>query len=550
VRFKFRETSQAAGIAFRHFPSQRESLLPEDMGPGMAWGDYDDDGDSDLFLVNFYGTILHPIPGNEVQKSYSSQGRCALYRNDGDGRFTDVSRQAGVDLACYGLAAAWADYDNDGDLDLYITSYGANSLFRNNGDGSFVDVTSLAGVGDPRFSTGCTWADYNMDGHVDLYVCNYVKFEFREEDRDRLSRQFGSEIPYTINPSTYPPQANALYRNNGDGSFTDVADSAGVANQAGRSLGAAWFDFDSDGRIDLYVANDVSSNGVFRNLGDGTFADIGARSLAADYRGAMGLAVADVDRDRDLDLFVTHWLAQENAYFQNMISLGWTQEGGRENLFFMDSADQLGLGQISLHMVGWATGFVDLDNDSHLDLWVVNGNTMEVPDNNRRLVPQRMHIFRQLANEGFFEMGELVCEQLDQPLVGRGGAHADYDNDGKMDLAVMVHGGQPMLLHNESVDVGHWIVIRLRQVGANTRALGARVTVRTGDVVQSAQVGADSSYLSQNETDLHFGVGQAKVVDELTIDWPDGSQEAHYDLEPDRRMSYTHTPAYATDFPR
>jgi hypothetical protein len=551
VRFKFQDLSRAAGITFHHFPSPRQSLLPEDMGSGLAWGDYDNDGDSDLFLVNFYGTILEPIPDNHPQEGSptqgpSAQGRCALYRNDGDGRFTNVSQQAGVDHACYGLAAAWGDYDNDGDLDLYVTSYGANALFHNNGDGTFVDVTPTAGVGDPRFSAGCAWTDYDQDGHIDLYVCNYVKFDFHEEDRDRLSRQFGSEIPYTINPSTYPPEANSLYRNNGDGTFVDVANATGVANQSGRSLGAAWFDFDGDGWIDLYVANDVSSNGVFRNLGDGTFADIGARSLAADYRGAMGLAIGDVDRDRDLDLFVTHWLAQENAYFQNMISLGWTEEDGSPKLFFMDSADQHGLGQISLHLVGWATGFVDLDNDSNLDLWVVNGNTMEMPTDNSRLVPQRMHIFRQLATEGFFEMGTLVCPRLDQPFVGRGGAHADYDNDGKMDLAVMVHGDQPILLHNESVGVGHWIVVRLRQIAANTRALGARVTVRTGDVVQTAQVGADCSYLSQSDTDLHFGIGQADAVDELTIYWPDGIQETHRNVLPNQLASYTHTPQYAT----
>lgn len=196
--------------------------------------------------------------------------------------------------------------------------------------------------------------------------------------------------------------------------------------------------------------------------------------------------------------------------------------------------------------MGWATGFVDFDDDSNLDLWVVNGNTMEMPDDNSRLVPQRMHIFRQLANEGFFEMGELVCPQLEQPFVGRGGAPADYDNDGKMDLAVMIHGGQPMLLHNESVDAGSWVNVRLRQIGANTRALGARVTVRTGDVVQTAQVGADSSYLSQSDTDQLFGIGQAEIVDELTIHWPDGIQEAHQNVLPGRLASYTHTPQYST----
>ena len=538
VSFQFQDVTDAARITFRHFPSTRQSLLPEDMGSGLAWGDYDNDGDSDLFLVNFHGSILKPIPETPAA------GRCALYRNDGNGTFTDVSREAGLDLACFGLAAAWGDYDNDGYLDLYVTSYGPNSLFRNHGDGTFVDVTQSAGVGDPRFSAGCSWADYDRDGHPDLYVCNYVNFDYRPEDRNRSSLQFGSEIPYTINPSTYAPEANALYRNNGDGTFSDMAETAGLANSEGRSLGAAWFDFDGDHLVDLYVANDVSSNGVFRNLGDGTFADIGARSLAADYRGAMGLAIGDVDRDLDLDLFVTHWLAQENAFFRNMISLGWTNDDGSPKLFFMDSADEHGLGQVSLHLVGWATSFVDFDNDGHLDLWVVNGDTMEDSDDHSRLMQQRTHVFRQLPDEGFFEMGEHVCPRLREPFVGRGGAHTDYDHDGKVDLAIMRHGGRPILLHNESPHAGNWINVRLRQVGANTRALGARATVQTGDAVQMAQVGSDPSYLSQSDTDLHFGLGTATIVDELTIDWPDGNRETHRNVQVGQTVNYTHTPEY------
>ena len=538
VRFHFMDVTAEAGIDFRHFPATRQSLLPEDMGSGVAWGDYDNDGDPDLFLVNFHGSIQQEIPKDTLQ------GRCALYRNDGNGRFTDVSRQARVDRACFGLGAAWGDYDNDGDLDLYITCFGANVLYRNNGDGTFVEVTQPAGVGDNRFSAGCAWADYDNDGWIDLYVCNYVQFEYRGEDQARSARQYGSEIPYTINPSSYPPQSNSLFRNNGDGTFTDVANIAGVANAAGRSLGAAWFDFDNDGLVDLYVANDISSNGVYHNMGDGTFADIGASSLAADYRGAMGLAVGDYENDGDLDLFVTHWIAQENALFENMASEGWTDEDGNARLSFMDFADTLGLGQISLKMVGWSTGFADFDNDGALDLWVVNGNTLEVPEDHTRLKRQQVHLFRQQPHEGFFEMAKQACPRLAEPIVGRGGAHADYDGDGKVDLAIMVHGGQPILLHNVSSDAGHWVTLRLRQVGGNTFALGARVELRTGDRVQYAQLGAGGSYLSQHHTDLHFGLGEARLVDELTIHWPDGVTETHRNLAVDRLISITHTPTY------
>lgn len=511
VRFSLEDATESAGIEFQHFPQTRRSLLPEDMGSGVAWGDYDDDGDPDLFLVN-YVDEEHP----------SEEGRSRLYRNDGDGRFSDVSSAVGLDIALAGLGAAWGDYDNDDDLDLYITAYGPNRLFRNDG-GAFVDVTSQAAVGDPSFSAGCAWMDYDADGHIDLYVANYVHFDVSEEDRQRTAHQYGSEIPFTINPSSFAPARNRLFRNNGDGSFSDVAQSAGVADEQGRSLGVVWFDFDGDGLVDLYVANDVSANGVYRNRGDGTFEDIGARSLAADYRGAMGLAVGDVDTDGDQDLFVTHWVAQENAFFDNMVSEGWDDGRGGARMFFMDSADLLGLGQISIQMVGWSAGLTDFDNDGWSDLWVVNGHTLERQDDHRFLVPQRTHLFRQSPGEGFFEIGRQACDRLDEPMVGRGGAHADYDGDGRVDLCIGVHGGRPVLLHNTTTSPGAWIRVRLRQSGANTRALGAVVSVTVNGRTQTAQIGADGSYLSQHDTDLHFGLGDASQVDRLTIRWPDGT---------------------------
>jgi len=534
LRLGFEDVTNVSGIRFRHFPAVRGSLLPEDMGSGLAWGDYDDDGDPDLFVVNFFGSILDPIAPE------SRHGRCALYRNDGNGRFTDVSRHAGVDAACFGLGAAWGDYDNDGDLDLYVTSYGPNALYRNGGDGTFTDVTQPAGVGDDGFGAGCVWADYDGDGLIDLYVCNYVTFEYRVTDRVRTLRQYGSEIPYTINPSAYAPASNRLYHNNGDGTFTDVAGVTGVGNPTGRSLGAAWFDFDLDGLVDLYVANDVSANGVFRNMGDGTFADIGASSLAADYRGAMGLAVGDTESDGDPDLFVTHWIAQENALFQNMASQQFTGTDGKPRFFFMDVADTVGLGQPSLRNVGWATGFADFDNDGALDLWVVNGNTLESADDHTRLKPQRFQLFRQEPGEGFFEMAAHACPGMAEPVVGRGGAHADFDGDGRVDLAVMVHGDGVRLLRNTAEGTGHWIAVRLRQARGNTRALGARVQVRTGPLTQTTQAGVEGSYLSQSGGDLHFGLGSAETVDELVIIWPDGSQEVHRGLAVDRVITFTH----------
>jgi len=413
VRFSFEDATADSGVAFRHFPATRSSLLPEDMGPGLAVGDVDGDGDLDLFLVNFAGPATAPLAESDAA------GRCALWRNDGDGRFTDVSVAAGLDLTIFGQGAAFGDFDDDGDLDLYVTAWGKNRLMRNAGDGTFTDVTDAAGVGDDGFGGGCAWADYDADGDLDLYVTNYVDFEPPDARFAKITPQYGAEVPYTINPSSYRPQANRLYRNDGNGSFSDVAVAAGVANPSGRSLGAIWFDFDLDGLLDLYVANDVSANGVFRNVGDGTFADVGASSLAADYRGAMGLAVTDYGNDGDLDLFVTHWVAQENAFFENMIAQELLDDSGEARLLFMDSADRTGLGQISLKVVGWSAGFCDFDDDGWPDLWVLNGNTLEQADQPTALQRQQSHVFRQEPGRGFFEIGARASPALSQQMVAR-----------------------------------------------------------------------------------------------------------------------------------
>ncbi|MCH7813627.1 MAG: VCBS repeat-containing protein, partial [Planctomycetes bacterium] len=361
---RFVDVTAASGIDFRHFPDQRESLLPEDMGSGIACGDYDGDGKPDLYFVNFAGSVTDPLPDAKAAPT----ARCRLYRNLGGMRFEDVTDRAGVGLVAFANGAAFGDYDNDGDLDLYVTAFGQNTLFQNLGDGTFKNVTEAAGVQDSRYSTGCAWADVDRDGHLDLYVSNYVDFVLRPGDRGRVKRQYASEQPYTLNPSAYAPQGNSLFRNNGDGSFDEVAAAVGVADPTGRSLSACWADLDNDGWVDLYVANDVSNNGVFRNVGDGTFVDIGPQSLAADYRGAMGIAVADFDDDLDQDLLITHWVAQENALYRNMFLDAMMAPDEQGSLMFLDSADELGLGQQSLDRVGWGTGFADLDNDGRADV--------------------------------------------------------------------------------------------------------------------------------------------------------------------------------------
>ena len=515
VTFAFEDVTEQSGVSFVHFGATRNSLLPEDMGSGLAWGDYDNDGFDDLFVVNFAGDILEE----------SLAGDCALFKNNGDGTFQDVSKETGADVVIYGMAPTWVDYDDDGDLDLYITAYGENVLLQNDNK-MFSDVSKTSGVDDAQYGAGASWADFDKDGDLDLYVTNYVDFNFNEDDIKEAKRQYGAEVPFTLNPSSYSAQPNLLYRNNGDGTFTDVAKVAGVDDKEGRSLGATWFDFEGDGYLDLYVANDVSKNGVYHNNGDGTFTDIGAISLAADYRGAMGLAVGDVDTDGDDDLLVTHWVAQENALYENMLG----EWGDSERVSFMDTAEDHGLGQISLHMVGWATGLVDFDNDGLLDLWVVNGHTLEEEDNQTQLQKQEMQLFRQVEGEGFYEIGSEACEALSKPFVGRGGAHADFDNDGDIDIAILKFGEGVLLLENTSESNGNWLRVHLSQPPPNTFALGATVSVRVGDIIREKQVGIDGSYLSQHQTDVQFGLGDAKTIDELVVTWPDGSTTTQSDI--------------------
>jgi len=577
VSIRFEDVTEQVGVRFRHFPATRASLLPEDMGSGVAVGDYDGDGHPDLYFVDFAGSIR---PGAAVG---AERGRSRLYRNVGGERFEDVTDRAGVGLAGYGMSAAWGDYNNDGRLDLYVTAFGPNVLYENQGDGTFRDVTDLCGVQDARFSAGCAWGDYDRDGHIDLYVCNYVDFSFRESELGVVGRQYATEQPYTLNPASYPAQPNALFRNLGDGRFEEVAVSAGVSDPAGRSLAVSWADLDNDGWVDLYVANDVSDNALFRNRGDGGFEDLGAGAMAADYRGAMGLAVGDFDDDLDQDIFITHWIAQENALFRNMLRdsgvLSAPRGGARDDagrrfvvpggarLWFMDAAEELGLGQIALDMVGWATGWCDFDNDGCRDLWVVNGSTLEQRDRHELLVPQRAFIFWNRPSEGdggagreasfeFVDVAAASCPRLGEAFVGRGGAQVDFDGDGRVDLVLVAHGGEAMVLRNVSPRhtpiVGgaaraalarvarHWLGVDLRQTGGNTYALGARVYLTACGRTQMAEVGCSPSYLSQDALRLHFGLGECERVDSLRIVWPDGTEEVHRPADVDLDLRLTH----------
>jgi hypothetical protein len=517
-RVRFRDVAAQAGVRFRHFPGMRSTQLPEDMGSGAAWGDYDNDGDWDLYLVNIAG----PLTASPEQLA-ASPACNRLYRNNGDGTFTDVTAAAGVGFCGVGMGAAWADYDNDGRLDLVVTSYDRLVLYRNRGDGTFEDATRRAGLEKFRgFWAGASWSDYDRDGWVDLYVCGYVKYRFQPEFVGKSSKQYSEVIPFMLNPSSYRPERNLLFHNNADGTFTEVARQAGVDNPNGRSLSAAWADFDNDGWPDLYVANDISDNVMYRNLGNGRFEDISHAAWVADYRGAMGLAVGDYDRDGDLDLFVTHWLAQENAFYWNL-RLSHANGGAQGPLKFTDIADMMGLGQIALQDIGWGTSFFDYDNDGRLDLFVVNGSTLQEEADPSRLVAMKNRLFWQRnPEEGFFETSAVSGAVFAERHVGRGAAFADYDGDGDLDLIVVNHQGLPLLLRNDGGNKNHWLKIRLRTSRSNRSGFGARVEVEAGGVRQIEEIGAQPSYLSQNAAEAHFGLGRQAAADRVVVRFPSG----------------------------
>lgn len=543
----FVDVTQQAGIDFRHFAGERTSQLPEDMGSGAAWIDYDRDGWLDLFAVNTSG----PLTWNSDQMD-QSPAHTALYRNNGDGTFTDVSAEAGVDLRAWGMSAAVGDVDNDGWPDLFVTAYGTNVLYLNNGDGTFSEATQAAGLGEHEgFWTGAAFGDYDRDGDLDLYVTGYV--QYNEDAGTETVSQYDVETPASINPSSFPPERNLLYRNDGDGTFTEVAESAGVVDPEGRGLMATWADFTGNGWPDLYVANDVSDNRLYQNNGDGTFDDISHPARVADYRGAMGLAVGDWDGDQDLDLFISHWIAQENALYTNLgRPAAPSGNAPVPTVQFMDEADRYGLGQVALDYVGWGTSFFDYDNDGQLDLFVANGSTLQQADRPERLEPMDDLLFwNRSANAGFFEASAIRGtsvfrttrgEPLSEAFVGRGAAFGDYDNDGDLDLFVVNHDGPGKLLRNENDLDRHWLKVRLEGQASNRSAIGARIRLVVGDRVQIREVAAQGSYLSQNTLVQHFGLGQHATVDTLTVDWPSGRRQVETAIAADQKLHLREKP--------
>ena len=523
---RFTDVTREAGLGgFRSFAGARTSQLPEDMGSGAAWGDFDNDGFDDLLLVSAGGPLNAP---------QAALARTELYRNLGNGKFERV--ETFPDLRIRGMAAAWADYNNDGWLDLVITGFDVILLFRNE-HGKLVRETGFA---SPKgFWTGAAWGDFNLDGRVDLYICGYVKYQVDEGKTRNLTQQFGFDIPYTLNPASFEPERNLLFRNDGGGRFSEVAQSMGVANSSGRSLSALWHDFDQDGWPDLYVANDVSENKLYLNR-RGRFVDAGKQAWIGEYRGSMGLAAGDFDRDGDDDLFISHWIAQGFALYQSLLAEQKSAAGGNsgatpisQELHFTDVAESLGVGQPSLQMVGWGTSFLDFDSDGWPDLAVANGSTMEAKDGSKKMIAMPSFLFWNDHGKFFRDLAPWN-RSLAAPHVSRGLAVADYDNDGSLDILVVDHGEGVRLLRND-VPHGNWVELRLHsRAGAGGRAPGladgATVVAYSGKSILRRAIGS-ASYLSEDTRRVHFGLGAAAQIDRLEVHWPGAAIETWTHVE-------------------
>ncbi len=527
---RFRDVAEEMGVTVRHGPGERGRTLPEDTGSGIAWGDYDGDGDWDLYVVSFPG----PLGRKSEGESPDPEGSNRLYRNDGD-RFTDVTAQAGVgDPGGFGMGATFADYDGDGDADLYVTNFGPNRLYRNRGDETFDEVAAAAGIDDPLWSAGAAWGDFDRDGHLDIYLSNYVRYNAGDIGTDLvMDATTGAYIiPFTLNPNSFDPEPNRLYHNRGDGTFEDIALLAGVENRDGRSLSATFCDLDGDGWLDLYVNNDVSTNRLYRNLGGdfGTdepvvFADLSTMTGTADPRGSMGLSVAEIggmggEPDGLPDLFITHWLAQENAFYESMLTSGGDLE-------YRDKTRHLRLGEISIDTVGWGSTVVDFDLDGRIDVVVANGSTLEEKDNPKNLIGERIFLLWN-DEKHFTDVGPAAGEALERTYWARGLAAADFDGDGDVDLAVAVNRGRPLLLRNETETTNRSLTVRLRAPAS--AHFGAKVTVTAGGEKQYRWCGADVTFLGMHATELIFGLGQRDVVDQIHVRWADGNESALTDV--------------------
>jgi hypothetical protein len=511
---QFTDVSAQAGINFKHNSGAfGKKYLPETVGSGCAFIDYDNDGWQDILLINSMSW-----PGHAGPKSYP-----ALYHNNKNGTFTDVTKEAGLAVEMYGLGCAVADYDNDGFDDIYITCLGANHLFRNLGNGKFQDVTAKAGVGDPGFSTSAVWFDYDKDGKLDLFVCNYVDWSI---DKDLYCTLDGKNKSYCT-PESYKGQSSTLYHNRGDGTFENVTERAGLKDPTSKSLGVAVLDYDNDGWPDLFVANDTQPNKLYRNNGNGTFTDNAmtagvAFSEAGVARAGMGADAADYDGSGRQSLIIGNFSNEMMALYHN--------EGTG---LFIDEAPTSTIGRASLLTLTFGCFFFDYDLDGLPDVFAADGHVSDDINKVQQKVryAEPPHLFRNMGKKKFEEVTTSLGQALQQAMVGRGAAYGDFDNDGDLDVLITSNNGKARLLRNDGGNQNNLLRIKTVGTSSNRDGIGAKVTLKLSNQAKLWNVvKSGSSYCSQSELPLTFGLGKTDKVSSVEVVWPSGRVDIANDV--------------------
>ena len=510
--FRLVDVTTKAGIHFHHNSgAYGGKFLPETLGSGCAFLDYDNDGWQDILLVNGMDW-----PGHKRERT-----TLRLYRNNRNGTFTDVTRPAGLDIEMYGMGVAVGDYNNDGFADILITCVGQNRLFRNTGKGTFVDATKASGLGGRQaFSTSALWFDYDRDGLLDLFVCNYVKWS---PEHDVFCSLDGKHKAYCT-PEAYRGETCWLFHNKGDGTFEDVTANSGIFDSSSKSLGVALMDYDEDGWPDLLVANDTQPNKLYRNQRNGSFKDVAveagiAFSAEGKARAGMGIDVADFDNSGHAGVAITN-------FDNEMIGL-YRASGGS----YADVATQSGVGLPSKDKLGFGCVFLDANLDGALDLAAVNGHIDETVRNVRNVgYAQPPQLFLNNGKGVFREITDELGPDFKEPRVGRGIAYGDFDRDGDLDLLMTTNNGPAVLFRNDQSGANRSIRIRLVGTKSNRDGIGAKVRIVSGDLAETRVVKSGSSYLSQSELPLTFGLGKRDRVDRIEIQWPSGRSEEFKNL--------------------
>jgi len=520
----FVDVTQGLGVNFQYLASHtsRKYLL-ETMGAGVALFDYDNDGRLDVYLVNG-APLADPSPKGTVPQKTGPRYWNRLYHQKPDATFEDVTEKAGLQGAGYGMGVAVGDYDNDGYEDLYVTAYGGNKLYHNNGNGTFTDVTEKAGVGGSGWSTSAAWIDLDGDGFLDLVVLRYLDWDFE----DIWCGEHKEGYRAYCHPDYFKPVAPLVYHNNKDGTFTEVAQKIGL-NKPGKGLGIAIADYDSDGRVDVYIANDSMFEFLYHNKGDGNFEeDALAAGVAVDQDGrtyaGMGVDFADYNNDGLPDIVVTDLANQRYALYQN------NGDGT-----FTYASQNIGVGQMTLPHSGWGVRFLDYDNDGWKDLLIAQGHDLDTIE----LTYPNLHyrepmLLAHNAGRGFVDVSTQSGSVFRQAWVGRGMAIGDLDNDGRLDAVVTTNDDSVHILHNETPTRNHWILLKLVGHRSNRDAIGSSVTLVTASGPQYATVSTTGSYLSASDKRVHFGLGQDRTIEKIEIRWPSGIKQTIKDIPADQ----------------